>query len=41
VKYAKVEFDKQTGMHHFEQGISRIIEIKTLRGKGITPQPWE
>jgi hypothetical protein len=41
VKFAKVEFDNQSGMHHFEQGISRIIEIRTLRGKGITPQPFE
>ncbi len=41
VKFAKVEFDNQSGMHHFEQGISRIIEIRTLRGKGISPQPFD
>ncbi len=41
VKYAKVEVDRETAEAHFTEGISRFIEIKTLREKGVTPQPWE
>jgi hypothetical protein len=41
MKYARAEFDAQTGRHQFEQGVSRIVEIRTLRGKGFAPQPSE
>jgi hypothetical protein len=41
VKFAKQEVDHQESLSHFDEGISRLIEVKELRARGITPQPWD
>jgi hypothetical protein len=41
VSFAKTEVEHEEKAANFAQGISHFIEIKALRGKGITPQPYE